>query len=160
MAEPIAEQIAAKVKTRLERITTGNGYNLTADPQRVTRLAGYEPGHFAIEISQGTAEPNDELSCPGNPPAQAYDMPFELKATIRSSESDTVATDTFRNRFWADMVKVLGQDTAWHTWDGLAVNSVVGPAEPYASDDGEPGVRLVILVTFLIDENNPYNLRT
>lgn len=161
MPEPISEQIAAKVKTRLELITTGNGYSLTAsDVARPTRLGGFKPDDFLVLVNQGDIERNDELSHPGNPPATAWDMPFEIQAFLRTSEKSTVPVGTWKNRFWADIVKALNDDTAWYTWDGLAINSVIGTIEEITNTEtGDSGVMVPLTVTFRTDETDPYTLR-
>lgn len=151
MPEPIAEQIVATVKTRLEVYTTTH---------RSTREATWQPKDLVISVSQGDIVENDQLSYPGNPPAQAWDMEVIVAGLVKPSDSSTVAVDTYKNRFWAEIVKAANTGDAWHTWGGLAIDSRVGMVQDHTDDTGAiAGVKVIFTITFRTDENNPYNLR-
>ena len=161
MATSVAEQIAVIVKTRLGLISTTSGYETTTSGvKRPTQIATFRPEDYQIILTQGDITPNDEYSRPGNPPAQAWDMPFVIAAILRPSDESTTASDTLKNQFWADCVKALTNATPWHTFGGLAFNSKIGPVENYQSDDGSgSGFKLELMVQFRVDETNPYTAR-
>ena len=64
MTEPVVEQIMATVRSRMAAVFD-NAY-------RSTRIATWQPKDLVVHVHQGALTPNPELSCPGNPPAQAY----------------------------------------------------------------------------------------
>lgn len=151
MPEPVSEQIMQVVKTRLAEYTTTH---------RSTHVATWQPKDLVIVVSQGTITRNEELSCPGNPPAQAWDMEVIVAGLVKPSTEETTAVDTYKNRFWAEIVKAACAGDSWHTWGNLAINSVVGSVEDHTDGNGAfAGVKVGITITFRTDENNPFNVR-
>ena len=152
MAEPVSEQIVAAVRTRLADFALA---------KRSRGIATWLPKDLTVHISQGPMVPNEEQSCPGNPPAQAYDLPVIVSGITKPSESTDIPIDTFRNRMAADIVKNATDVDLWHQWGGLAVNTEIGTAEPYEDETGGfHGVSVPFLVTFRTDENDPYTVRS
>lgn len=163
MATSIPEQIAVKVKARLEQITTANGYELdVAEVVRPTRLGGFRPQDKQLVITQETITRVNELSHPGNPPAIARNLPLKIAGALRASETDTTPSDTQKNQFWADVLKALGDVASgdWTKWDGLAIDSRVDDVEDSTQDDGSSdGFYVILNVIFRTDETNLYNVR-
>ena len=162
MATAISEQIAVKVKTRLGLINTDSGYETTTTGViRATRQGDFQPKDYQIIVTQGTITRNEELSHPGNPPATAYDMPFQIAGVLRPSDDNATAADTLKNQFWGDCVKALTTGTAWYNWDGLAINTAPPTdVEDYQAEDGAAvGFRFILTVTFRTDENDPFTAR-
>jgi hypothetical protein len=162
MATPIIEQIALKIKARLEAITTANGYEITiASVIRPLRIDETMATNNQIYLTQETPTRNAELSCPGNPAKHAWDQPFRIAIGLRPSETATTPLDTLRNTAQADIQKALAQPTSgdWSQWDGLAIRSELGTSEWYLDDDGSTaGIQMVLTVTYRIPENDPYTL--
>jgi hypothetical protein len=151
MSEPVVEQIMANVRTRMAAAFTAF---------RSTRVATWQPKDLVVHVHQGTLTPNAELSCPGNPPATAYDLEAIVAGIIKPSDAETIAVDTFRNRMGADIVKAATDATLWHQWGGLALNTVHGPIEDYMDETGGfAGVMVKFTITFRVDENDPYQVR-
>jgi hypothetical protein len=75
------------------------------------------------------------------------------------SELDPRAIDTFQNYFVADVRRVLCEDAAWWTWDGLAIDTRFGDVENFAGDGSFDGFNLPVIVTYRTDENDPYTVR-
>lgn len=162
MALPISEQIAVKVKTRLQELTVANGYETEASGVvRPTRLGGFVPRDYLIVITQLDAKHNLPLSCPGNPPAKAWDVQFVVAGLLKTSETITTAIATLKNTFSADVQKALCDPAAsWHNWDGLALNSNVGEVIETAAEDGSlVGFHTILTITYRTDEADPYTLR-
>jgi hypothetical protein len=161
MTLPIAEQIAVKVRTRLLEISTANSYAVTASQViRPKRIEEFRPRDYTLVINQPTLTRNTELSCPGNPPATAWDMKFLIYGINRQSETSTTSMATLGNVFWADTVKALTDAVAWHNWDGLAINSDISEVNEIENPEGtDTGFELTLTVTFRVDETNPYNVR-
>lgn len=151
MAEPVSELIMQEAKDRL---------SLYTDTYRSTQIATWQPKDLVIHVHQGEITKNEELSCPGNPPAQAWDMEIIVAGIVKPSDAETTPVDTFKNRFWAEIIKAAYDATNWHTWGGYAINTVAGDVTDYTADDGSTsGVQVTFLTTFRTDENNPFNWR-
>jgi hypothetical protein len=151
MSEPVVEQIMANVRTRMAAAFTAF---------RSTRVATWQPKDLVVHVHQGSLTPNTELSCPGNPPATAYDLEAIVAGIVKPSDAETIAVDTFRNRMGADIVKAATDATLWHQWGGLALNTVHGPIEDYMDETGGfAGVMVRFTITFRVDENDPYQVR-
>lgn len=152
MSEPVAERIMAAIKTRVAVYTSAF---------RSTAVATWQPKDLTIHVYQGEIVKNEELSYAGNPPAQAWDMEAIVAGLVKPSDTDTTAVDTLKNRFHAEIIKAATIADQWHTWGDLAINTTIGQVEDYTSDDGSfGGVKVVFLVTFRTDENNPFNVRS
>lgn len=152
MAEPIVEQIMANVRTRMAAAFD--------ETYRSTRQATWQPKDCVVHVHQGAITPNDAVSCPGNPPAQGYDLEALVAGVVKPSDDETTAIDTFRNRMAADIIRAATDATLWHQWSGLAINTTIGPAEQYTDESGGvSGVLVRFTITFRTDENDPYTVR-
>jgi hypothetical protein len=152
MTEPVVEQIMANVRTRMAVAFD--------DVYRSTRVGTWQPKDLVLHVHQGTLSPNAELSYPGNPPAQAYDLEAIVAGIVKPSDASTVAVDTFRNRLGADIITAATNATLWHQWGGLAINTTIGTVEEYTEETGGlSGVMVKFTITFRTDENNPYTVR-
>jgi hypothetical protein len=151
MTEPVVEQIMSNVKTRMAAAFTA---------YRSTRVASWQPKDLVVHVHQGALTPNAELSCPGNPPATAYDLEAIVAGIVKPSDAETIAVDTFRNRMGADIVKAATDAELWHQWGGLALNTTHGPIEDYMDETGGfAGVMVKFTITFRVDEDDPYQVR-
>jgi len=151
MTEPVVEQIMANVRTRMAAAFTA---------YRSTRVATWQPKDLVVHVHQGSLTPNAELSCPGNPPATAYDLEAIVAGIVKPSDAETIAVDTFRNRMGADIVKAATDAELWHQWGGLALNTIHGPIEDYMDETGGfAGVMVKFTITFRVDEDDPYQVR-
>jgi hypothetical protein len=151
MSEPVVEQIMANVRTRMAAAFTA---------YRSTRVATWQPKDLVVHVHQGALTPNADLSCPGNPPATAYDLEAIVAGIVKPSDAETIAVDTFRNRMGADIVRAATDAELWHQWGGLALNTVHGPIEDYMDETGGfAGVMVRFTITFRVDENDPYQVR-
>lgn len=152
MTEPVVEQIMANVRTRMAAAFD--------DVYRSTRTATWQPKDLVIHVHQGALTPNPELSCPGNPPATAYDLEAIIAGIVKPSDTSIIAIDTFRNRMGADIIAAATNATLWHQWGGLALNTVHGPVEEYTEETGGlAGVMVRFTITFRVDEDDPYTVR-
>lgn len=151
MPEPVSEQIMAAVKTRMDAVFTAH---------RSTRIATWQPKDLVVHVHQGALTPNPELSCPGNPPAQAWDLEAIVAGIVKPSDTSTVPIDTYRNRLVADIVKAATDANQWHTWGGRALNTTFGASETIVEDNGAvSGVMVRMVITFRVSETDPYAAR-
>jgi len=162
MAESIAEQIVAAVKTRLADITTGNGYQFSvAGIQRPKRYGAYTPTDLQAVVTQGAITRVTELDHPGNPPAIAYGSTIQIAVNLMPNrKTDTLAADTWRHRAAASVIKAVTSVSNWHNWGGLAINTEFEEPDFDTQDDaGNIGVIVPIVVTFRVSETDPYTAR-
>ena len=168
MALPILEQIAAEVVARLQAITTGGGYEFTAEsvtrPRRIDR--DFTPRNLSIVVDQAENSENDEVSYPGNPPAQGYDATFNIYGFVRESDDATTSPAVTENQMEAAIKKAIAEDSHWHNWDGNAIDSEWGSAQPFQEGQTLPftntdhnGVLVPLIVTYRVSELDPYVAR-
>ena len=161
MAFPIGEQIAIKVRSRLQLISVGSGFETTVAGTvvRPPRIWTGAAADYQITMAQGTIERNEELSYPSNPPVTAWNMPFTIVGELRPSEEATTPIEELCNVFGADAIRAIcTPSSSWYNWDGLAINTVIGSIENFNSEEAA-GFKLEFVVTFRTSENNPYELR-
>lgn len=161
MADPVAERIAVVVKTRLGLIDGTGSYQTTAaGVQRPQRIATFQPKDFLLVVTQQDITKIPELSGPGNPPSTAWSLPFEIAGILRQSETDSTPSDTYKNKFWADVVKALTSVTNWHSFGGLAINADIGDVQEHTDgESGDRGFKLILTVTFRTSELDPTEVR-
>ena len=164
----VPERIATELLTRLSAITTANGYNFTAS--QVVRLNrkgdNWTQKHLSIALTQEPETRNEELDHPGSPPANAYDVEFQIKCVSRDQETSggnpaTTAKDTIVNDMIAAVRKAIAVPAAtWHQMGGVAINSMFGDSTIEDSSEGEATVGTVtLMVTYRVSETDPYVVR-
>lgn len=159
MADPVVETIAQIVKQRLDALKSAGFEILASDVIRPIRETEYSPQDSLIVLVQGDEEINDELSCPGNPPAIARDQTFEIHCYIMLSEDSTVILNKRANDFHADVIKAITAVNNWHNFNGNAINARFGPCQSLDRDGGPDGLNIPLVVTYRTDENDPYTAR-
>ena len=159
---PVIEQIAQKVQQRLGLIAVDAGFQTTAtDVVRPTRTGGFCPDDYQLIFAQESKAENDALSCPGNPPLQAWDVPFRIAAELLQSKDDRRPIDMLRNEFEADAIRALTKPQIgyWAQWDGLAINSKIANVETYLDDTEQvAGFHIILTVQYRTPEDNPYEV--
>lgn len=161
---PISEQIANALFDRLQLLAAQYSvYTPVSEVIRPTRMGGYTPKHLQVVLTQNDPEVNEELGCPGNPPATAYNILFNIRCHVMPSERDTTVVDEIINTFDADVVRAVADQTIygamWYTLGDLATDAAFQTRESIEADGSFVGFNLPLLVTYRTDENNPYNGR-
>jgi len=161
MTDPVAERILAQVATRLENITTADGYDFTvAGVNRASRFGGVSPTHLQVYVSMESLTPNDEISCQGNPPALGWEMVVKCALIATPNEDDEFAADAWRLHAYAAMSKAITTGVVWWQWDGLAINSMIGKPEMIINaEQGQVGAQTFVTIHFRTDENDPFTAR-
>ena len=155
MAAPIIEQIAVKIKAKLEEITIANGYQQdVAEVVRPTRTGGFKERHLLIVMTQ--EDPTE------GEPAQRmkqWNQRFVLDCYVVPSETDTDAVETTINTFRSDVEKALMTLLADDTFRGpLAENVTIRPPIGFVSIKGAfEGVTVAADVTYDHLETDPYS---
>jgi hypothetical protein len=160
---PIPELIAIEIESRLNTILLENNYSFdVSEVVRPNRKGeNWQYRHMGIGILQGESTRVPELDCPGNPPAIAYAVQFQLQGICKDSMNLDEPHATSENEMAAAIQKAIASDVnTWHTMDGNAFDSDFGSATPFSSPEGENlGVSIPLSVTYRVSENNPFEVR-
>ena len=163
MADLVSERIADTIVSRLQNITTANGYSL--DVESVTRpnakANDWRPRHQCIVVQQGNTDRNPTLDCPGNPPAICYETTYNLYGFILPSDHATTPVDEEVNTLESAMKRaVVDNSVHWVYMDGLSILAEFGSSQPYRSDEGDnQGLVLPLTVTYRVSELDPTEVR-
>lgn len=162
----VIEKIAVEIMRRLERISIDNGYVFT--PYAVTRpkrqAEDLSPEDGNIQLTQKDSVRNEDMSHPGNPPAIAYDVEFEINCFVRTSDFEDSDYDTIQNDRCCQVVKAITNEAEdpnrWYTFDDNAIIADFGSFRPYPQSDGNHnGITIPLMVTYRVSENNHYQVR-
>ena len=151
MAEPIIEQIAAKIAAKLATITVAAGYQQT--------VAGVvRPSRYASPVTMQNnlviLSQLDPAEISGPLMFKTWRQPFAADLCLRPSDASSTALDLLANRFRADVEKVFMSN---RTWDGLAINSSVGAPKNWLNEDsGFEGLTVMLNVDYRTRELDPY----
>jgi hypothetical protein len=167
MPTTVIESIAVELIRRLEEITIDNDYTFDAyDVVRPDRT-GVEvnPVDSLIVIKQGKSTRNTELDMPGNPPALAYETPFEIECFVRLSDKAENEYQEIQSDRGAQIIKAITTEATdagrWFSFGEKATNTELGDIENFEVSEGNHcGVTVAMTVTHRQDENNPYNARS
>ena len=163
MSQPIIELIEEEIINRLENIQLKNGYAFTvASVELVNRdLNSYpEPGPLAIIVDLTEEAENEEMSCPGNPPAVAYDASFMVHGYAQPVDRDDTLSNLnagiTRHQMQAAIHTALVTPTAgdWAQWEGNALTTSLQSKTKFEGP-GTDGVTVGMLITYRTDENDP-----
>lgn len=168
MALPIVEKIAAEIVTRLETITTDNGFEFDVEsvtrPRRLNR--DFTPRNLSIVVTLPREESAEESDYPGNPPASAWNAIFEIYGYVRESDDATTSPAITEHQLGAAIRKAITEDSQWHTLGDNAINARFTALE-YISQGGSlpftavefNGVMVTLEVLYRVSELDPYALR-
>jgi hypothetical protein len=161
LTQTIVEKISDVLVTRLTTLTTANTEQTTvSEVIESARLGTFTPRDLQIIVQQGNPELVPELMCSGNPPAEAWSQTFNLYLHMMPSETDTESIDTKRNRFIADVRKVVcNPASTWHTFGGFAITAEWQQLENIEAGESCGGILMPLAVIYRTDEGNPYNFR-
>lgn len=157
----VVEQIALALKSRLDAMID-DSVNFPVNVSEVvrpTRFGDFTPLDRQIVLVQGQLETVPELSHPGNPPAQAYRITFQIRGHVINDERAFLAIDETLNQFHADIVQAVAVDSTWQTFGGLSFDAEWKPPEYVAADGGIDGINVPLAVSFRTDEDNPTQVR-
>lgn len=162
MSVSILESIADTLHDRLSAMI-GDSVTYPIDVIEVvrpTRYGGFTPKSKQIVITEGPESQIPELSCPGSPPAVAFERIFNIRCHLMPSERDTDGVDIVLNEFAANVMKcVCSPASSWHTLGGYALMAAWGNFQPFVSDGGIEGINMPLRVMYRISENDPYTQR-
>ena len=157
---PVVSRITSELYDRLNKLAAGfSPFTSVYEVVRPLRLGQYTPRHLQIVLTKGPSEEVPELMCPGNPPAIAWRQRFDIRCHVMPSEKDPTPIDTYCEVMAADVVRAVCEPSRWYTFGGLAIDTAWLPHEDINSDGGPDGVNVPIVITYRVDEGNPFNVR-
>lgn len=162
MAEPIIENVALELVSRLGTILKANGhpFDVTAVNRPTRRMADILPEHLSIFVFQGDATRIEDMDYPGNPPAMAYGTEFLIYGFVRQSTRDDLAYDQEVNRMQAAIQKAICSDSSWYTFGSNAIDAEFGDFKRFGTDQGDhQGVTLSLTVRYRFSELDQYEAR-
>lgn len=158
--KPVVTKISDEIVARLETlITEPNDAFVFKSVVRPTKIAQYTPSHGLIVLTRGEVVRVNELDCPGNPPALAYQQTFMIRVHIAPSEKDVTPIESYEDVAEAAIIKAIRNDGVWHTFNGNAINAEFGGQQTSTSDGGYDGIAVPLLVTYRVSESDPYTVR-
>lgn len=159
--KPVITKISDEIFARLETlITEPNDAFTFAGVIRPTKLAQYTPEPGLIVLTRGDVVRVNELDCPGNPPAIAYQQTFLIHVHIAPSEKDTTPVELYEDVAEAAVIKAIRNSGTWHTFDGNAINADFDAKQTSTGDGGYIGIAVPLIVTYRVSESDPYQVRT
>lgn len=161
MADPIDDKIAQELLSRVQNVTTGNGYEQTLSALRPTGTQrDVKPQNGRAVIFEIDREEDEEHAIPGEPNAVAYRLLMGVAVYVRPSESSSTAIDTLVNRAAADVQKAIRNSGTWHTFDDNAIHArMMAPIKFETEDGSHDGVLIPVEILFRVDEDDPYSAR-
>lgn len=162
MSTAVPELIALELVSRLETITTGNGYAFNVSSvERVSRDAReWTPRNLGIAVTQPIDTRNPALDHEGNPPALAFNLQFNIHCFVRQSDDSSTPDQTTENALVASVQKAVASTSDWQTFDGNAFNADWGQRQNFVPSEGKhAGATLPLIVQYRVSETDPFEVR-
>lgn len=133
----VRESILANIKTVLQTVTIGNGYdNTLASVQRWRQSGNNLINVPCVIINAGPEDKQDEPN-----PYKTCLLTVYLDLWNRQDADSTADTDTILNSIYGDIEKALMVDI---TRGGYAIDTNVRSAAPFETVEGQPHAGLTI----------------
>ena len=163
MPQAVEERIAVELVNRLKTIVVTEDQNTTL--VNVVR-AGRDPRRWTITnnsifVVQGEATRNPAADCPGNPPANGYDLEFGIICFIRQKDSETIVDDATKvNELVALARHAIAKPSDWQSFGLLCYDADFGDTVPFTPSEGShSGGAFDLLCQFRVSENDPFEVR-
>jgi len=153
MATPVIENIAADIATKIDLITTGNGFEYTLVARRPKRvLFGNETWKDQdVLIVQGAEKSRTDLL--GANGVKEIVQGFFLMAITVQSDTASDSIDTKNNKVAADLEKKLMEDI---TRNSYAIYTEIVDRLPLVENEFFSGVMLEVDITYRVNVEDPY----
>ena len=159
MSTPVVELIAQAIATRLETVTTANGYEVDVNTvHRPVRL-GLPTALEAYDIVLQQDDPTlDEALAGGDSGMLQWLQPFSVQFFVRPSETSTDPVDGVVNVFRSDIEQALLSSDSW--WASGMIETAIAGVQGIITDDGQyEGGELTFAVLYRVDRTDPYTAR-
>lgn len=162
MTKPVIELIEDEIICRLEDIQLKNGFAFSVTSvELVSRdLNTFTPGPLEIIVDLIEETENEEMSCPGNPPATAYDALFMIHGYAypvdRDDELSNLNSGVTRRQMQAAIQQAVTSVASgdWAQWSGNALTTSLTTKAKFEGP-GNDGVSVGMLITYRTDEDDP-----
>lgn len=168
MANPIVEELALAIVSKVKSITIANGYGVTVvdcvRPRRGDDLAGQNPATGLTAIYQGERRLDEEHHREGNPPAIGWRQNWEILCFVIPADNASSAIDAAINLWAAELESALMEDPQWPALTTgnpkLAINTSIESIAPLEAVDGATcGFMLAFTTIIRTAEADPYTNR-
>lgn len=143
MADTIREKILKNIKTTLESVTTGNGYDNTVGSVQRWKKQGNATSEASITC---VIYPGPETKQPRPNPLFTCRLPLMLEFFVLQDKEDTLSTDERLNSLLGDIEKALMVDI---TRGGFAEDTDILGNEPFLTIEGQPNAGLTVDIEVL-----------
>ena len=156
MADPVIEQIADTLVSRLQNVTTGNSYAFSVSSVvRPDRNGTPTAADYLVVVEQTNTERNEDLSRASSTGLQiAWNTEFQITCLLRPTDTDTTALDQLGNIALSELTRGIANSSTWYTFGTKAIDATFTGQEHF-SDESGAGVRLTLRVTYRTDESDP-----
>ena len=162
MAFTPEERIAVEILRRLKTVVVEEDqHTRLAEVYRVNRDAtDWTPENNAIVLVQGSASRLPELDCPGNPPANAYQLELAVVGFIRQSDREELADRSEVNQLVALAKRSITPASNWYTFGGICHDAEFGDVTPFVPSNGSlAGASVQLNVAYKVSELDPFLVR-
>lgn len=159
MTAPVIQRIANVIRQRLidHRVApTRNGdvgLVVVAKPNRPAKPTE------TLVVQQRPSRPLPRLNCPGNPPANAFNVIFDLNCYVDQRINDESKYTEACNAIVRLVVHAIthpeDEPYLWHTFDGLAINAQIGESRDLIDENSVTlGVTVPLTIQYRVAEND------
>lgn len=156
---PILEQIMAQIAAKLATVTIANNYQ--TDVASVYRPATKQgigrtpPASFVVQLLLADASRNEEENVSAVPPRVTWDQLITVDCVYSPSDTATTPLDQVLLIFGSDITIAMFADPHWTKL--AETTEIVGITVFENEFDGSVYLRLVFMIRYRVQENDPYN---
>ncbi len=158
---PVLERITQVLLSRLELLLTGiKPSTPIQEVLRLPRHADFTPQHLQLILTVDTVEEDEDLSHPGNPPAIAFVVTYNIHCHLLPSEHDSTPIDEYIAVAAADVAEsITDPGVDWFNFGGLSIDAQINAYERFDVTGEMDGFTLPVEVTYRVSENSHYEVR-
>lgn len=145
MADTVREKILADLKSTLEGLTTGNGYNFDFTSDTVQRQSIH--GNSTTELPMIVVSPGDQSQKPLANALSHCSLEVFLPAFYTHQPTDSISTDGRLNQLEGDIKKIVMVD---ETRGGNALSTQVTSTSPFEPEEEQryAGIVIALLIEY------------
>ena len=160
LTKPVPERIADIIEQRLLNLVAGGSiYVAGFEVVRPLRNISFTPRDNQFIIVQDEMEIVADMMCPGNPPAVAYRVTYNIFAHSLCSETDSTPADYYVNYLMSEVKRAIINSGTWYHFDGLAIDAQFQSPAIISNDGSVDGINVPLQVTFRVTEGDMMGVR-
>jgi hypothetical protein len=151
MSTPVKELITQNIEAAINAVTEANGFNqdLTAIRSKRIDFSDVSPKDKLVLIAMEAPEKVE----PAGTGTEHYKQKYTLEAFVINSDKSIESIEIRENQVYADIHRKLMEDIFR---DGNALNTTVGPPEPFDDGKGLTGIDISVEVEYRTVYGDPY----